>query len=53
MANIQVQLSKDTLRQEQRHQFVASIADNILFTHASSGSQTESFALRLRLQGKR
>jgi len=29
---------------EQRNQFIASIADDVLFVHASVGSKTESFA---------
>jgi len=37
---------------EQRNQFIASIADNVLFIHAAVGSQTESFATALTEQGR-
>jgi len=37
---------------EQRNQLIASIADDILFIHASVGSQTESFANSLMEQGR-
>jgi len=36
----------------QRNQFVSSIADDILFIHADVGSQTESFATSLMVQGR-
>jgi len=38
---------------EQRNQFVASIADDLLFIHAAVGSQTESFAQSCCQQSKR
>jgi predicted Rossmann fold nucleotide-binding protein DprA/Smf involved in DNA uptake len=37
---------------EQRNQFIASIADDVLFIHAAIGSQTESFATSLMVQGR-
>jgi predicted Rossmann fold nucleotide-binding protein DprA/Smf involved in DNA uptake len=38
---------------EQRNQFIASIADDVLFVHASVGSKIELFAAALTKQGRK